>query len=219
MRSRDVSKWAYLYVSTDPMLFCSKTFGGQWKIVFYAKYLVIWYRGCFCFLTCRGFLFRFVAQRNKMRHNEMRPCHVTQGCVHTVKKIMERFWYRVGQCKMGISGLPDKLPIMPEKETPSDEEWVTLQRGGQIDSWLELAYEQILTTRAQRLQETPDRDHCMGVGLIHLSIAACLFTIVRRAHREVDYSNFRCHWMWFWRARLHLGNLELDLIVIKFIVH
>lgn len=62
------------------------------------------------------------AQRNKMRHNEMRPCHVTQGCVHTVKKIMERFWYRVGQCKMGISGLPGKLPIMPEKETPSDEE-------------------------------------------------------------------------------------------------
>lgn len=57
-----------------------------------------------------------------MRHNEMRPCHVTQGCVHTVKKIMERFWYRVGQCKMGIPGLPDKLPIMPEKETPSDEE-------------------------------------------------------------------------------------------------
>ena len=78
--------------------------------------------GVFFFLTYRGFLFRFVAQRNKMRHNEMRPCHVTQGCVHTVKKIMERFWYRVGQCKMGNSGLPGKLPIMPEKETPSDEE-------------------------------------------------------------------------------------------------
>lgn len=59
-------------------------------------------------------------QRNKMKNNEKRPCG-TQGCIHTVKKIMERFWNRVGQCNVGIPGFgPDSL-LMPEKETPSDE--------------------------------------------------------------------------------------------------
>lgn len=55
-----------------------------------------------------------------MKSNEKRPCHSTQGCVHTVLKIMERFRERVGRCNAGTSGLPDTLRML-EKETPRDE--------------------------------------------------------------------------------------------------
>ena len=56
-----------------------------------------------------------------MKSNEKRPCHSTQGCVHTVLKIMERFRERVGRCNASTSGPPDTLRMLEKAETPRDE--------------------------------------------------------------------------------------------------
>jgi len=51
-------------------------------------------------------------QRVKMKDNEKRRCHLTQGCVHTVLKIIERLRARVGRCNPGSSSPPDTLRML-----------------------------------------------------------------------------------------------------------
>lgn len=82
-------------------------------------------------IRLNGFDFVFVfvlfsVQKNKIKTWEQRACHPTQGCIHTVRKIMKGLYDRVKRCgDHATSGPPQTLlQLKPESSwdlSPCDE--------------------------------------------------------------------------------------------------